>query len=70
LFGLTTIRAFQSQNQFFDRFIAAQNNHSRAYFSYLGTLTWRELYIDVCVWMFAVTAVFLCIAAKDTLEVG
>ncbi|KAI9592802.1 P-loop containing nucleoside triphosphate hydrolase protein [Syncephalis fuscata] len=70
LYGLITIRAYKSQDQFFNQFVIAQNEHSRAYFIYKATTTWRNLYIDFCTWLFAVTVVLLCIGQKDVLEAG
>ncbi|KAI8049184.1 hypothetical protein BDF22DRAFT_699821, partial [Syncephalis plumigaleata] len=70
LYGLITIRAYNAQADFFNRFVIAQNRHSRAYFAYIGATTWRSLYIDFCAWIFAITVILVSIGGSKTLEAG
>ncbi|PVU94926.1 hypothetical protein BB561_002172 [Smittium simulii] len=45
--GIITVRAFSSQNIFLERFIDAQNENSRAFFSFISAARWLAFRLDM-----------------------
>ena len=67
LLGLPTIRAFRVQNRFVDFYNRYQDEHTKSWFSFIGSAGWLSFRLEVLSTLFISFVVFISIALRDKL---
>lgn len=68
--GLSTVRAFQAEEMLIDEFDNFQDNHSAAWFLYLGSSKCFGLWLDIICILFIGVAVFSLLLFRDSIHGG
>ena len=68
LLGLPTIRAFGVQENFTDFYNNHQDEHTKAWFAYIGSASWLSFRLEILSLLFISFVVFISIAIKDKLS--
>lgn len=67
LLGLPTIRAFRVQGTFVDFYNRFQDDHTKAWFSFISSAAWLSFRLEILSTLFITFVVFVSIALRDSL---
>ncbi|KAI8868431.1 P-loop containing nucleoside triphosphate hydrolase protein [Ramicandelaber brevisporus] len=68
--GSAVIRAFASRDRFLARFLEAQNENARAFFTFMGMARWVGLRMDTLSATFLTVAAFATVGSRSTQQAG
>ncbi|XP_071820242.1 ATP-binding cassette sub-family C member 4-like [Apostichopus japonicus] len=68
--GLSTIRAYKKEEEFFKMFCAHQDRHTEVWFSYLVINRWFGLRLDILSFIFTSGVAFAAVLASGMLDAG
>ncbi|KAF9378719.1 hypothetical protein CPB97_009391 [Podila verticillata] len=66
LSGLISVRAFRKREEFMEEHLKTQEDHGRAFFTYLAMARWLGYRLDVVSALFLGITAVACVAARDT----
>ncbi|KAG0347692.1 hypothetical protein BG004_007175, partial [Podila humilis] len=66
LSGLTSVRAFGKREEFMEEHLKTQEDHGRAFFTYLGMARWLGYRLDVVSALFLGVTAIACVASRDS----
>ncbi|KAF8998446.1 hypothetical protein BGZ52_010743, partial [Haplosporangium bisporale] len=66
LSGLISVRAFRKREEFMEEHLKTQEDHGRAFFTYLAMARWLGYRLDMVSALFLGITTVACVAARDT----